>query len=69
MLGIKPAELVLKGEKLFKELKLGEQELSDKEWIAILASHPSLIERPIVLHEGRAAIGRPLENVVEILDQ
>jgi arsenate reductase len=69
MLGIEPAQLVRKGEKLFKELKLGEKELSDKEWIAILASNPSLIERPIVVHDGRAAIGRPLENVVEILDK
>ena len=69
MLGIKPQQLVRRGEKLFKELKLGDQELSDKQWIAILAANPTLIERPIVVHDGRAAIGRPLENIVEILDK
>lgn len=69
MLGIKPEQLVRRGEKLFKELKLGDQELSDKQWIATLAANPTLIERPIVVHDGRAAIGRPLENIVEILDQ
>ena len=69
MLGIKPEQLVRRGEKLFKELKLGDQELSDKQWIAILAANPTLIERPIVVHDGRAAIGRPLENIVEILDK
>lgn len=69
MLGIEPAQLVRKGEKLLKELKLGDQNLSDKQWIAILAANPTLIERPIVVHDGRAAIGRPLENIVEILDK
>ncbi len=69
MLNIKPAQLVRTGEKLFKELKLGERELSDEQWIAILASNPALIERPIVVHDGKAAIGRPLENIVEILDR
>ncbi|TWU40251.1 Arsenate reductase [Novipirellula aureliae] len=69
MLGIKPVQLVRKGEKLFKELKLGDQELSDFQWIEIFAANPTLIERPIVVHGGRAAIGRPLENIVEILDK
>lgn len=69
MLGIDPEQLVRKGEQLFKELGLGDQELSDKEWIATLSANPKLIERPIVLHGGSAAIGRPIENIVEILDK
>ena len=69
MLGIDPEQLVRKGEPLFKELGLGDQELSDKEWIATLSANPKLIERPIVLHGGSAAIGRPIENIVEILDK
>lgn len=68
LLGIKPQQLVRKGEKIYKELGLGEQTLSDKEWIATLAAHPTLIERPIVVHGDRAAIGRPTENVAELLD-
>ena len=69
MLGIEPDQLVRKSEKRFKELNFGDQELSDKQWIAILAANPTLIERPIVVHDGRAAIGRPLEKIVEILDK
>ena len=67
MLGIKPNELVRKGEKLYKELGLGDQDLSDKQWIATLTEHPKLIERPIVVHNGKAAIGRPTENIEAIL--
>lgn len=69
MLGITPEQLVRKGEELFKALKLGDQELSDKEWIAILSANPKLIERPIVVHGSRAAIGRPIEKIIEILDE
>lgn len=68
MLGIKPRELVRKGEALFKELGLGEKEPTDKEWITILAENPKLIERPIVVHNGKAAIGRPTANIEAILD-
>ena len=68
MLGIKPRELARKGESLFKELGLRDKELTDKEWITILADHPKLIERPIVVHNGKAAIGRPTANIEAILD-
>lgn len=68
MLGIKPKELARKGESLFKELGLGKKELADKEWITVLAENPKLIERPIVVHEGKAAIGRPTENIESIFD-
>jgi arsenate reductase len=69
MLGVNPQQLVRKGETLFKELGLGDQNLSEEQWISILAANPKLIERPIVIHNGTAAIGRPLENIVEILDK
>lgn len=67
MLGIQPEQLVRKGEKLYKELGLGQQELSDEEWLSMLANNPTLIERPIVVHHGNAAIGRPIENIERIL--
>lgn len=69
MLGIKPEELVRKGEALFKDLHLEDKELTDKQWITTLAENPKLIERPIVVHNGKAAIGRPIENIEEILSQ
>lgn len=66
MLNIKPLELIRKGEKIYKEEFKG-QELSDEAWIDAMVSHPILIERPIVVKNGKAAIGRPIENVIEIL--
>ncbi|WP_417746363.1 arsenate reductase (glutaredoxin) [Rosistilla oblonga] len=68
MLGIEPQQLVRRGEALFKELGLGEKQLPHDEWLAVLAANPKLIERPIVVHGGRAAIGRPIDNVAALLD-
>ena len=65
MLGIKPLDLIRKKETEFAEYK--GKELSDEEWIEVMVSHPKLIERPIVIKDGKAAIGRPPENVLEIL--
>ena len=67
MIGITPEGLVRKKEKVFKELGLAEQDLSDKEWINVLAENPKLIERPIVVHNGKAAIGRPIENIERLI--
>lgn len=68
LLGIKPLGLVRRQEPLFKELGLADKTLSDDEWLAILAQNPQLIERPVVVHCGKAAIGRPIERIMEILD-
>ena len=66
MLGIKPLELIRKGEKIFKEEFKG-KEMSDAQWIDAMVAHPILIERPVVVKNGKAAIGRPIENVIDIL--
>lgn len=66
MLGIKPLELIRKGERIFKEEFKG-KDLSDKEWIDAMVTNPILIERPIVVKDGKAAIGRPPEKVLDIL--
>jgi len=65
MLGIKPLDLIRKKEAEFAEFK--GKDLSDEVWIDVMVSHPKLIERPIVIKDGKAAIGRPPENVLEIL--
>lgn len=65
-LGMKPVEIIRKGEAVFKE-KFKGQELSDAEWIKVLVEHPVLIERPIVVTKKGAAIGRPPENVLSVL--
>ena len=66
-LGMNAEQIVRKGEALYKELGLKDKQLSNEEWIDVLAANPKLIERPIVVNGNRAAIGRPLEAVIEIL--
>jgi len=66
MLDIKPLALIRKGEEIFKNEYKG-KDLSDEEWIDVMVTHPILIERPVVIKEGRAIIGRPPENVRELL--
>lgn len=65
-LGIRPEELVRKTEETYRTRFAG-RTLTDEQWIAAMAQHPILIERPIVVRGERAAIGRPPENVLTIL--
>ena len=67
MLGLKPRDMVRKGEPLYAELGLKDRKLDDYALIALLVANPILIERPIVVAGGKAAIGRPPEKVLEIL--
>lgn len=65
-LGIKPLELIRKGEKIFTENYKGKN-LSDEEWMDAMVEHPILIERPIIIAENKAVIARPTEKIQEIL--
>ncbi|MBC8282765.1 MAG: arsenate reductase (glutaredoxin) [Nitrospinae bacterium] len=65
LLGISPRDLMRKKEDEYKEL--ADPELSDEDLIGLMVKHPILIERPIVLANGKAALGRPPELVLEIL--
>ena len=68
LLGLRPYDLVRRKEALFGELKLGAVKPDDDaRWYQVLAEHPALLERPIVVYDGRAALGRPPENVLKIL--
>ena len=67
MLGISPRELLRKGEKEYKEAGLNNMDLTDKQIIDAMVAHPKLIERPIVIKDGQARIGRPPELVLEIV--
>ncbi len=66
-LGLEPRDIMRKKEKLYAELDLQRPTLGRDQLIEALAEHPALLERPIVLAAGRAALGRPPENVLEIL--
>ncbi len=65
-LGITPFELIRKGESVFQE-KFQNRQLTDEQWIDVLLAHPILIERPIVVKDGVAIIGRPIEKVIELI--
>ena len=67
MLDKAPRELMRKKEAPYQEMSLADQELSPDSLIAAMVENPILIERPIVLANGRAALGRPPEAVIEIL--
>ena len=65
-LGMKAEQLARKGEDIYKERWAG-RELTDAKWVEVLVEHPVLIERPIVVMGERAVIGRPPENVLQLL--
>lgn len=65
-LGIKPIELVRKGETIWKE-KYKKENFSDKELIELMVQNPKLIEQPIVVLDNEAVIGRPPENIKKLL--
>ena len=66
-LGIAPWELLRRSEKVFKELGL-DKNTADQVLIEAMSANPILIERPIVIHAGRTALGRPPESVLGLLD-
>ena len=66
-MGLKPRELLRKGEAIYKELGLADREVSDSDLIALMVEHPDLLQRPIVERGDRAVLGRPTENVKELL--
>lgn len=66
MLDIHPLQLIRKQEKVFKEQFKG-QEHSEAEWIKIMVANPILIERPIAIKDGQAVVGRPPENISNLL--
>ena len=67
LLGIEPRALMRKQEAEYAEAHLDNPTLSRAQLIDAMIEHPRLIERPIVLANGKAAIGRPPENVLKIL--
>lgn len=64
-LGLRAVEMMRTGEKVFKELELSKTD-ADEVLLAAMAAHPILIERPIALCNGKAAIGRPPEALLDL---
>ena len=66
-ISLSPRELLRKGEQEFKDNDLKNKNLSDQEIIEFMVKHPKLIERPIVIKGDKAILGRPPENVLELI--
>lgn len=66
-LGMAPIELVRTEEKIWKENYKG-KDLSDKELIRVMTEHPKLIQRPIVVKDNSAVVGRPASNITELIN-
>lgn len=66
-LGMEPRQLLRKNEAPYAELNLADAGLDRAALIDAMARNPALIERPIVLANGKAAIGRPPENALKVL--
>jgi len=66
-LDIPVTNLLRKGESVFKEKYKG-RDLDDDEWFIAMAENPILIERPIIEKDGKAVLGRPPQNVLDLID-
>lgn len=67
LLNMQPRDLMRKGEAEYGENNLSDESLTRDQLIDALVEFPKLLERPIVIANGKAAIGRPIENIIDIL--
>ena len=66
-MGLSARELLRTKEDVYKELRLGERDLTDDQIVDLMVEHPDLIQRPIVEKGSRAILARPAERLKEIL--
>lgn len=65
-LNIKPFDLIRKKEKIFTD-NYNDSVLTDDEWVEVMINNPILIERPVIISDSMAVIGRPKERIEELL--
>jgi arsenate reductase (glutaredoxin) len=68
MLGGPLLDMVRTGETEYAQLGLDAPGVTDDQLYEAIASHPILLQRPVVVRDGRAVIGRPTENVAALFD-
>lgn len=66
-LALSPRDILRKDEPVARQLGIGTKTFSDEELLALMVSHPDLIQRPIVVRGDKAVLGRPPENVQKLL--
>ena len=67
MLSLHPNQFMRKKEQAFKDYKIDEHLDDDKKLISFMANFPKLIERPIIIRNEKAVIGRPIENIFKLI--
>jgi arsenate reductase len=67
-LGLAPRDIIRKDEQVYRDLGLARAEVSDDDLVDLMVKHPDLIQRPIVVKGNRAVLGRPPENVLDLID-
>lgn len=68
LLDMAPREFMRRNEAPYRELNLDDESLGERELVEAMVAHPVLIQRPVVIRGNRAAVGRPPENVLALLD-
>ncbi|RLA65427.1 MAG: arsenate reductase (glutaredoxin) [Epsilonproteobacteria bacterium] len=66
-LNLKPLDFIRKKEQIYKDLDLGNKNLTMDQWCKIIAENPKLLERPILTNGKKAIIGRPTKSLLELL--
>lgn len=66
LLRLEPRELMRRQEPEYREHRLDDPALTRTQLIAAMVAHPKLIERPIVIRDGKAVLGRPPERILEL---
>ena len=66
-LKIDSEDLIRKGESVYKDITKNKKNFNPDQLLKIMSENPILIERPIVIHRDKAIIGRPPENVLELI--
>lgn len=67
-MGISARDLLRTKEKIYKELKLAEKNLSEDKLVDLMIKHPDLMQRPIVEKGNKAVLGRPPEKIISFLN-
>ena len=67
LLGISARDLIRTGEPEYREMGLSDPTMDDDALLEVMAKHPRLIQRPIIVHGDRAIIGRPPHKVLDLL--
>ena len=67
LLNVEPIQIIRTSDKNYKELNISLSETNNDELINVIVKNPKILQRPIIINENKARIGRPPEKILEIL--